>query len=1005
MNSNSRIRNGERGSGRLRGVVKTSIAAGILAAAALVSTRANAQALSHGGLYPVHPWAPMPAASGVRQMAPLPAVPSPPLSTSAWTPIGPAPLSVTGSSDPNHNVSGRITGIAADPGNANVIYVAPAGGGVWKTSDGGATWSPLTDDQSTLSMGAIAVAPSNSSIVYAGTGEANNSADSNYGRGILTSTDAGATWTLRTAGGAFDRLTTSKIVVDPTDPNVAYAAMADFGNNGLFGANTGIWKTTDGGATWTNTTTAINSSLPWSDVAIDSNAHLTLYAAAGFLFGAATNGVYKSTDGGATWNLLANGPQGTGFGRIAIAVGTANSQVIYASASKPTNPNFGALIKLMRSDDGGATWTDLTGGTPNYLGGQGWYDTTVIVDPADSAIVYLGGQAGAKSVLRSTDSGATWSDLSTGGAPNNTSPHVDHHGVAFDANGKLLDGDDGGIYRLDDPTVPSWTDLNGNLETIQFTGIGLHPTDPNKAIGGSQDNGTEVFSGDTVWTETDGGDGGYAKFSPTNGSRAYHQIPNLSFGTNFFRRSDDGGFSWATKTSSISVDVNNQNFYAPFVVDPGNGDRVLYGTNRVWETTNGGDSWATISNVGSNGFNNGGNNVDAIGLAPSDANTVYAATGGTFATSSQIFVTTNHGGSWTEVDLGVGGRVNELDVDPSSASTAYAVVNTFNSPDGQVYETTNGGTSWANITGNLPAIPVWSLQIDAAGGRLFVGADDGVYATSDGGSTWARYKTALPNAQVVQIELNSSLGLLGAGTHGRGMWEIKLGACGDGHLDPGEQCDDGNTAGGDCCSATCQLENCSLATTEDSFLRISPKNTNEGANQILSLRNSGRHRPVIGFDLSGKNTSAVVDARLVLTIKRNAKGWDAGRPVEAHALLEPFTEGTGMLEGAVPPVRGTGPGVTWNCATDTNIANAVADCATLWNGGNFDPTPSDTVMYTNSTSGTVSFDVTADVKAGITEWLVKKADEQARGRVLYYSREGAAAKSDPTLAPHLELDY
>ena len=136
---------------------------------------------------------------------------------------------------------------------------------------------------------------------------------------------------------------------------------------------------------------------------------------------------------------------------------------------------------------------------------------------------------------------------------------------------------------------------------------------------------------------TDGGDGGFAKFSSTNGNRAYHQIPNGSFGTNFFRRSDDGGNTWVTKTTSISADVNVQNFYAPFSVDPTNGDRVLYGTNRVWETTNGGDAWTPISASGSNGFTNGGNFVDTIGIAKTDMNTVYAATSGAFGTSEPDF--------------------------------------------------------------------------------------------------------------------------------------------------------------------------------------------------------------------------------------------------------------------------------------------------------------------------------------------------------------------------------
>jgi photosystem II stability/assembly factor-like uncharacterized protein len=699
-------------------------------------------------------WTPLP------RMA-LPAVELQPLtlSSTTWKPIGPAPL------QSSNRVSGRVTGIAPDPTLASTLYVTPAGGGVWKTTNGGTSWTPLTDSKKTLSMGAIAMGTSVQATIYAGTGEANNSGDSNFGRGILVSTDGGTTWTLKTGpANAFSRLTTSQIAVDPTDARVAYAAMADFGENGLFGSNTGIWKTTNSGTTWTNQTTSIDSALPWSAVVIDPNNHLTIYAAVGDLFGAATNGVYKSTDGGVTWTLLATGPKGLTAGRIAIAVSKTNSQVLYVTASGTGNAgstSLGTLYKLMRSDNGGTIFTDLTAGTPNFMGDQGWYDIAVAVDPSNSAIVYVAGSAGANSILRSTNSGASWSDISSGGS----TPHVDHHALVFDANGELVDGDDGGIYRLDNPSPVSWSDLNGNLQTIQFQGIGLHPTIANKAIGASQDNGTEVYTGSKVWTETDGGDGGFAKFSKTNGNRAYHQIPVASFGTNFFRRSDDGGSTWATKTSGIVTDTNHQNFYAPFVVDPGNGDRVLYGTYNVWETTNGGDAWNPLSQVGVNGWNPSGYNVDAVGLAPSTTNTIYAAANG------HIYVTTNHGTTWTEHSISGNPHVQDLQVDPSNSLVAYAVLSQFHT-GGTVFTTTNGGATWTNISGNLPNEPMWSLQIGSVSGTLYVGADDGVYRTTNAGSTWSRFGKKFPHAQVFQIELNSSLKILGAGTHGRGMWEI-----------------------------------------------------------------------------------------------------------------------------------------------------------------------------------------------------------------------------------------
>src|SRR5438067_8505668 len=253
----------------------------------LGSSKAQAQTGTQAPVFHSHQvtlWTPR-----TEPLPPLraPLFPTIQLSTVAWTPIGPAPLN---SADVTGNVSGRNTGIAAHPTDANTIYVAPAGGGVWKTTNGGTNWSALTDIQSTLSMGAVAIARSNPLVVYAGTGEANNSGDSNFGRGILVSTNAGASFTLNTGpGGVFntDRMTCSRIAVDPTNANIAYAAMADFGVNGIFTSGiTGIYKTTNSGSTWTNVTMANGkeSTYPWSDVVVDPNTTSTVYAAVGWPF-------------------------------------------------------------------------------------------------------------------------------------------------------------------------------------------------------------------------------------------------------------------------------------------------------------------------------------------------------------------------------------------------------------------------------------------------------------------------------------------------------------------------------------------------------------------------------------------------------------------------------------------------------------------------------------------------------------------------------------------------
>ena len=184
----------------------------------------------------------------------------------------------------------------------------------------------------------------------------------------------------------------------------------------------------------------------------------------------------------------------------------------------------------------------------------------------------------------------------------------------------------------------------------------------------------------------------------------------------------------------------------------------------MWETNDGGDSWTALSSVGVNGWNPLAD-VDAIGLAHSNANTIYAASIG------HIFVTTNHGAAWAERSIAGNPRVQDLQVDPSNPQIVYAVINRFNA-EGTVFRTTNGGTTWTNISGNLVNEPVWSLQIGTRNGTLYVGADDGVYATTNFGAFWSRFGEGLPNAQVYQIELNSNLHILGAGTHGRSMWEI-----------------------------------------------------------------------------------------------------------------------------------------------------------------------------------------------------------------------------------------
>jgi hypothetical protein len=688
-----------------------------------------------------------------------------PLSVTNWTALGPAPL-LGGQTPGGMAVSGRMTGIAPHPTIANTIYICAAGGGVWKTADGGTSWTPLTDGQPTLAMGAIALAPSNPSVIYAGTGEANFSGDSMYGRGILKSVDAGATWALM-GNSVFDRRAISAIAIDPTNANTVYVAVAG-ATNSLSG-NRGIWKTTDGGATWTNMTSAISTSLNYTDVVINPATPSTVYMAVGERTGNLQNGVYKSTNGGASWALAGNFPSADATnGRIRVAIAPSSPQTLYAAI---TSASSSGLYKMMKTTDGGTTWTQLAA-APNYLGGQGWYDTTLIVDRTNANVVYGGGAAGSNTIVKSSDGGATWSAIGTGADGNG--PHVDHHAIAFDALGRLLDGNDGGIWRLDNANVASlqWTDLNGNLSTTQFVGIALDPSTPDVAFGGSQDNGTSRFSNSLAWTLIEGGDGGMVRVDPSAPLTVYHIAPVGSFGTaDWFRRSDDSGFNWNSKTTGLT-NSGSALFYAPFFLDLVNPSRLLLGTNVANNTTNRGDVWARLAGD-SFTFPSG---IEHIAVGPSNANLIYACSGG------GVYVTLNGGLTWTaRTPAGASDHYKRLAVDPTDSNIAYVTRDRFNlSPDfGHIFRTTNAGTTWTDISSNLPDLPAISVALDAGGAGtaddvIYVGTDAQVYKSTNLGASWSIVGSGLPNARVTDLELNKGLRILAAGTYGRGLWELSL---------------------------------------------------------------------------------------------------------------------------------------------------------------------------------------------------------------------------------------
>ncbi|MFO0876873.1 MAG: S8 family serine peptidase, partial [Gemmataceae bacterium] len=679
-----------------------------------------------------------------------------PINSQSWTQIGPAPINPSGNPGGTAS-SGRITGVAAHPTNANILYAATAGGGVWKTTNGGNSWLPLTDTQRSLFMGSIAVSRTNPNIIYAGMGEGTNSGLSFAGQGLLKSTNAGQSWQTITNANAFVRKAISQIAIS-SNPNTVYIAVSG-GVNGVGGGN-GIYKTTNGGTSWTlmsGTIPNVNGTEQFSDVVVHPSNPNIVYCAIGSPGGDAANGVYVSTDGGTNWSA-GNFPTGTANGNIKIALSRSNPTIVVASVAD-TN---GDLRNIYQTTNSGANWAALSTQPGNFMNGIGWYANAVAISPTNPNIIYVGGLT----VLTTQDGGATaWTNITTGA--NGNGVHVDQHAMSFDANNRLIIGNDGGAYRLNNNTLGSitWGNLNNTLATLQFIGGDVHPTNPNIAYGGTQDNGTLRFNGSRLWREIRGGDGSFAWVDFRNPNTIYVSTQRTGVESSFLARSDNQGGSFTNITTGIAT-TDPSLFYPPYVMDPSNSSRLILGTDRLYVTTNRGGTWTTISTPNQSGWDTGAN-VTSIAIARTNGRFIYAATA-----NSRIYVTQNNGTTWTQRSItGASGIIYGLLVDPNNPNIAYATLERYGG--GRVYRTTNAGQTWTDISSNLPNVPTYSLAYNSRTRMLWVGTDRGVYATTNNGGSWARYGASLPNVQARWLVYNQRLNTLSVFTHGRSAWQIQ----------------------------------------------------------------------------------------------------------------------------------------------------------------------------------------------------------------------------------------
>ncbi|MFH1679008.1 MAG: T9SS type A sorting domain-containing protein, partial [Candidatus Eisenbacteria bacterium] len=665
----------------------------------------------------------------------------------AWTERGPS------------NIGARLADLAIDPSDPNTIYAGMASGGVFRSSDGGATWEPIFDDQPVLTIGAIALDPQNPDILYVGTGESAAHSFSWFGMGMFKSVDAGASWSHI---GLEESRYIGRVVVDPIDTDRIWVAATGvlFGTGG----ERGIYRSADAGGSWTRVL-FVNDSTAAVDVAIDPTKPDTVYAAMwervrGLTYrrsGGPGSGIYRSHDGGDTWALLTNGLPNAGpnVGRIGLSISASSPNVVYAIYDI-----VGEGARVYKTTNGGNSWTRTNDSAVSSIHSSfGWYFGQIRVDPSDPNRAFALGVP----FYRTENGGSSWAEV---GEDN----HVDHHALVFDPSNpdRIFEGNDGGIY-VSTNEGDTWTKLY-DQPTNQFYAIGIDHLHPERLYGGTQDNGTlrTATGAEDDWEHILGGDGFYTIVDPTNSNTIFaeYQYGNLYKSTDF-------GYSWDWALDGVNSN-DRRNWSTPVVLDPSNPERMFYGTYRLWRSTNGASSWSSISTDLTNG-SAGGNygTITTIAVSPADGNVIYVGTD-----DSNVWVTTNGGGNWTKVSASLPNRwVTRVAADPVDPAVAYAAFSglRWDEEISHVYRTTDHGATWSDIGGNLPEAPVNALVVDPDDpNTLYLGSDVGCFYTPNLGGVWYALGDGLPAVPIYDLKFHQPTRTLVAGTHGRSMHSLTI---------------------------------------------------------------------------------------------------------------------------------------------------------------------------------------------------------------------------------------
>lgn len=681
-----------------------------------------------------------------------------------WEPIGPVGINAGWPSQWGR-ISGRTRALAVHPTNPDIVYAGASAGGLWKTTDGGANWNFSGEEFSNNAFGAIAIDPSNPDIVYAGTGESllGYNPTTYSGDGIYKTTNAGDSWTK--IGSPGEKTHVTDILVHPDDPNLIFATLSQgYWHYGSPGTE-GVWKSTDAGATWVK---AINSvSSPSYELEIHPVDHDIIYAGVGG--NGSVPGIYRSTDRGNSWNKIGSGLPGVGTlnkMHFDIAESHPNIMFVIIYSSSP------AVTRVYKSVDSGETFTQQSpgnnfGGT--YDGGanwydQGWYDLMIAVSPSNANLVFTGNVE-----LHKTTNGATFAPVrKLGGNTAWDSPmHTDYHKIVFapSDNNVIYVGCDGGVYKSTD-AGSSWFSVNNGFSTIQFYRISSSYFDETRIMGGAQDNGNFMRQqdGDVPWSFVSTGDGMESLFDYTN--------PNIMYGSTQYGsiyKSTDGGSNIFNVSPPFT---DTPAWTVPILMHPTNHE-ILYTASRVvWRTTNGGNSWTALTNQVTNDA------INTMAQSPVNPDNMILAGSGSYTSNPRIRISTDGGFTWTIITGNIPGAkryVSRVYFHPTEPNTVFIVRSGFGGS--KLLRSEDLGSSWIDVSGNLPDIPHNDFMIDPKNTSVYLILNDfGVYMSLDKGENWTYESNGMPIVPAMDFSYytDGSKRLVRVGTHGRSAFQAEL---------------------------------------------------------------------------------------------------------------------------------------------------------------------------------------------------------------------------------------